>query len=98
MYFLSELEEIKKMRDIGDEVEIQTTRRNYLVPKTSLKFYINDEIQIPHFQNSGANTICYSTWEQIKELMETNNIKLPDAISPCHNCDGKHCRFWCPKH
>lgn len=106
MCFLSELEQIKGMRDLGDVVEIQTITmvksqtisHAHSVPKLDLRFLIADELQIPYLQNSGHNTICLSTWKQVQDLMEENGIELPESVSPCHTCDGRQCRFWCTKY
>ncbi|OGY42222.1 MAG: hypothetical protein A2Y67_01755 [Candidatus Buchananbacteria bacterium RBG_13_39_9] len=98
MGFLKELEPITKMRDLGDDIEIITLNSSHKVPKSKLRFLIAEELQLPFFQNSGANTICLSTWRQIQDLMTENGISLPETVSPCHKCNGTQCRFWCPKH
>ena len=98
MNIFNELERINFLRDLGDKVEIFTTTCSHIVPKIGLKFFITEEMQNPCFQNTGANTIWYSTWSQINDLLEENGISIPEEIIPCRTCNGSLCRFWCPKH
>ncbi|MCX6744756.1 MAG: hypothetical protein NTX82_04495 [Candidatus Parcubacteria bacterium] len=102
MNVFDELERITNMRDLGDSVVIETTDNRthtaHTVPKTGLKFCILEEMQTFCFQNTGANTIWYSTWSQISDQLEAKGINIPEEIKPCRTCDGTRCRFWCTKH
>lgn len=92
-----DMENIDRMRDLGEKVKVITTEENHEVLKNDLRFFIAGELGFPVFQNSGANTICGSTWKQLWDLLGKNSIIIPDEIIPCHTCDGSRCRD-CDRH
>ena len=97
MNIMSELEEIKTMRDLGDAVEIKTSIRSHEIPKGKLRFSRADELQRPFLQNSGANTIWCTNWVMFQDMLKKFSIILPEEVSPCKTCKGNECMFWCTK-
>lgn len=95
--FIAELEEIIKMRDLGDAVEIKTSAGTHTIPKACLRYGFADEQQLPVLQNSGNNRIWCSSWKQICDWLEKFHINPATVPSPCADCNGSKCR-WCEMH